>query len=240
MKCDKLLPIHVPAELCGERTIAEAFDYYDREPVDEAIAELKQKLHDSEMAKDDAEAANTEYREEIKTLKTENERLLNENSCKFYKDCLRVRNYEQELNATKRALWLMTAEWAEAMGLASCNIANKFTSRENFEVGDDYRNKTIKKYRHRQVVFYKYADYCRAKAENPQNPQARNKKPLRRDVIRGERIDEDCKRAHVTVEYGKCLCYGLLDNAENTLDKCKKCKAYVWNDDDVNGIKEAK
>lgn len=138
-----------------------------------------------------------------------------------------------------RALWLMTAEWAEAMGLASCNIANKFMSREKFEVGEDYREKTIKKYRHRQVVFYKYADYCRAKAENPQNPQARNKKPLRRDVIRGERLDEDCKLAHITVECGKCLCYGLLDNAENTLDKCKKCKAYVWNDKDVIGIKEA-
>lgn len=65
----------------------------------------------------------------------------------------------------KRALWLMTAEWAEAMGLASCNIAAKFMSRENFEVSDDYRNKTIKMYRHRQVVFYKYADYCRQKAE---------------------------------------------------------------------------
>jgi len=59
----------------------------------------------------------------------------------------------------------MTAEWAEAMGLASCNIAAKFMSRENFEVGDDYRQKTIKKYKHRQVVFCKYADYCRNKAK---------------------------------------------------------------------------
>ena len=66
---------------------------------------------------------------------------------------------------SQRALWLMTAEWAEAMGLASCNIASKFMSRERFEVSEDYRNKTIKKYRHRQVVFYKYADYCRQKAE---------------------------------------------------------------------------
>lgn len=72
---------------------------------------------------------------------------------------------KREHKATKRAMWLMTAEWAEAMGLASCNIANKFMSRENFEVSDDYRNNTVKKYRHRQVVFYKYADYCRKKAE---------------------------------------------------------------------------
>ena len=66
---------------------------------------------------------------------------------------------------SQRALWLMTAEWADAMGLASCNIVSKFMSRERFEVSEDYRNKTIKKYRHRQVVFYKYADYCRQKAE---------------------------------------------------------------------------
>ena len=71
----------------------------------------------------------------------------------------------RENRRLKRALWLMTAEWAEAMGLASCNIAAKFMSRENFEVSDDYRKKTIKKYRHRQVVFYKYADYCRQKTE---------------------------------------------------------------------------
>lgn len=73
-----------------------------------------------------------------------------------------------EIAKLKRALWLMTAEWSEAMGLASCNIANKFMSRENFEVGDDYRNNTVKKYRHRQVVFYKYAEYCRKKAEAKQ------------------------------------------------------------------------
>ena len=72
---------------------------------------------------------------------------------------------DKEIHRLNRDLWLMTAEWAEAMGLASCNIANKFMSRENFEVSDDYRNKTIKRHRHRQVVFCKYADYCRKKAE---------------------------------------------------------------------------
>jgi len=72
---------------------------------------------------------------------------------------------DKEIKRLEHALWLMTAEWADAMGLASCNIASKFMSRENFEVSDDYRNKTIKKYRHRQVVFCKYADYCRQKAE---------------------------------------------------------------------------
>ena len=101
----------------------------------------------------------------IKELKKEIER------CQRYHDAEAVKwlavtaKTETENHKLKRALWLMTAEWAEAMGLASCNIANKFTSRENFEVGDDYRNNTFKKYRHRQVVFYKYADYCRRKAE---------------------------------------------------------------------------
>lgn len=75
---------------------------------------------------------------------------------------------KEEIAKLKRALWIMTAEWSEAMGLASCNIANKFMSRENFEVSDDYRNNTVKKHRHRQVVFYKYAEYCRKKAEAKQ------------------------------------------------------------------------
>ena len=45
-KCDELKAYHVPAEIAGGVVLAEAFDYYDREPVDEAIAELKQKLQD--------------------------------------------------------------------------------------------------------------------------------------------------------------------------------------------------
>lgn len=86
-------------------------------------------------------------------------------------ESLKASHYAESVDAgmrerrLRRALWNMTAEWADAMGLASCNIAAKFRSREQFEVSDDYRNKTIKKYKHRQVVFCKYADYCRAKAE---------------------------------------------------------------------------
>ena len=129
-----------------------------KEDVDEAIAELKQKLHDAEMAKDDAEAANTEYRIENEKLKAENESI-GKALMTFEKVAA------AKLRATRRALWIMTAEWADAMCLASCNIANKYMSRDRFEVGEDYREKTIRKYRHRQVVFAKYADYCRAKAE---------------------------------------------------------------------------
>ena len=71
-----------------------------------------------------------------------------------------------ELRASRHALWLMTAEWADAMGLASCNIAIKLSVKERFFYNDEAnREKDIKKYRHRQVIFYKYADYCRKKAE---------------------------------------------------------------------------
>lgn len=71
-----------------------------------------------------------------------------------------------ENHGLKRALWLMTAEWAEGMGLASCNIAIKLSFKERFFYHDEAnREKDIKKYKHRQVVFYKYADYCRAMAE---------------------------------------------------------------------------
>lgn len=116
MKCDKLLPIHVPAELCGERTLAEAFDYYDREPVDEAIDELKQKLHDAEMAKDDAEAANAEYREDVSKLKAENERLNRELEHVKNGDCINTcdvveKHVKEELKA-KRALWMARAKRA--------------------------------------------------------------------------------------------------------------------------------
>lgn len=66
----------------------------------------------------------------------------------------------------KRAMWLMTAEWAEAMGLASCNIAIKLSYKERFFYNDEAnRENDIRKYKHRQVVFYRYSDYCRAKAE---------------------------------------------------------------------------
>lgn len=91
MKCDELKSIHVPEEnFCG--VVEKAFDYYETEPVDAAIAELKQKLHDAEMMADLAEAANTEYRlhpgqtevspyyvqvpqSEYKSLKRENQQL---------------------------------------------------------------------------------------------------------------------------------------------------------------------
>lgn len=113
MKCDELkyeylgkMMSHFP---CSTLVIRKQF-------VDAAIAELKQKIHDAEMAKDDAEAANTEYREDIRKLKAENERLRADNerlekecSCKFYKDCLRVLMLKREKQQALRSLWMARA-----------------------------------------------------------------------------------------------------------------------------------
>lgn len=75
-------------------------------------------------------------------------------------------NLDVENRTLKRSLWLMTAEWADANGLAACNIAIKLSNKERFFYHDEAnREKDIKKYRHRQVVFYRYGEYCRAKAE---------------------------------------------------------------------------
>jgi len=30
-----------------------------------------------------------------------------------------------------------------------------------------------------------------------------------------------------------CVCFGLQDNDENLLQKCKKCKALVWNAEEL-------
>lgn len=149
MKCDELKPL--------------VFSIADLAYVDEIrVTKNFQNPHDHAVYK----AAEVDAA--IAELKRENESLVK--CCKEYDSRQRIDerikfNNAKQLRSTKRALWLMTAEWAEAMGLASCNIAIKFMSQENFQVSDDYRNKTIKKYRHRQVVFYKYADYCRQKAE---------------------------------------------------------------------------
>lgn len=108
---------------------------------------------------DEVDAVLAEKDNEIEKLKAELE-------------SLKASHYTESVDAgmenrrLKRALWLMTAEWAEGMGLASCNIAIKLSFKERFFYQDEAnREKDIKKYKHRQVVFYKYSDYCRAKAE---------------------------------------------------------------------------
>ena len=83
MKCDELKDYDImDVEAYDDKRLEESESgkiqvtrVYMKHDVDSAIAELKQKLHDAEMVKDDAEAANTEYREDIRKLKAENESL---------------------------------------------------------------------------------------------------------------------------------------------------------------------
>lgn len=109
--------------------------------------------------KKDVDAVITEKNKEIAELK----KMLEDVQASAYAESVDAGMRERRLN---RALWLMTAEWAEGMGLASCNIAIKLSFKERFFYHDEAnREKDIKKYKHRQVIFYKYADYCRSKAE---------------------------------------------------------------------------
>ena len=84
-----------------------------KEDVYAAIAELKQALHDAEMAKDDAEAANTEYRLDIDKLKAENAEL--KFKLKKINDNFAIKAklvYERHERHTLRALWLSRADRA--------------------------------------------------------------------------------------------------------------------------------
>ena len=65
---------------------------------------------------------------------------------------------------------------------------------------------------------------------------------INRAKLRGKKLDDDCKFANVVTEADLRVCYGLIDNAENLLPKCQKCKALVWNAEKMilERMKEAK
>lgn len=161
MLCDEL-KVYVPQDgpwgLEPEEggKLVEEETCYLKSDVDAAIDELKTEHH-----KERDEYISMVYSREqtIKELKQK----LEDVQASAYAESV---DAGMENRRLKRALWLMTAEWAEGMGLASCNIAIKLSVKERFFYHDEAnREKDIKKYRHRQVVFYKYADYCRKKAE---------------------------------------------------------------------------
>ena len=57
---------------------------------------------------------------------------------------------------------------------------------------------------------------------------------INRSLIRGKKIDDDCKTAKVCTEFDKdtkyCFCYGIVDlRYDEYIDKCKNCKACVRN-----------
>ena len=153
MKCDELKAKSVTLD--GEPNI------YKKSDVDAAIAELKQKLHDAEMAKDDAEAANTEYREDIRKLKAENERLntrLSESAMKVYK---------HHNKQTLRALWLARAKRAadRARIFYFCDMETELDI-EGFSY-DSQKKKGHKKLAARlwRIIWLKVERKCRSKAE---------------------------------------------------------------------------
>ena len=49
---------------------------------------------------------------------------------------------------------------------------------------------------------------------------------INRAKLRGTRLDEDCKIANTTTEADLCVCFGLIDNAENLLKNAKS--AMLW------------
>ncbi len=178
MKCDELQQVENPIEWGL---------YYDKPEVDAAIAELKAENERLNNALDKERSETIKYMDELCNAKNEIERLtIDKRNAELRADVadatiaklnaklesVQASTYVDSVDAgmrerrLKRDLWLMTAEWAEGMGLASCNIAIKLSFKERFFYHDEAnREKDIKKYKHRQVVFYKYADYCRAKAE---------------------------------------------------------------------------
>lgn len=105
---------------CDELKVYDLVDIQDyrgkvclKSEVDEAIAELKQKLHDAEMAKDDAEAANTEYRIDIEKLKAENERLKAEKDGLFWLTL--CRDIVTVLGNTPDYFYVAAKAWIEKM-----------------------------------------------------------------------------------------------------------------------------
>lgn len=65
---------------------------------------------------------------------------------------------------------------------------------------------------------------------------------INRAKLRGKKLDDDCKFANVVTEADLRVCHGLIDNAENLLPKCQKCKALVWNAEEliIKRMNEAK
>ena len=60
-------------------------------------------------------------------------------------------------------------------------------------------------------------------------------KTVNRAILRGKKLDADCKKASITInEYGpqdnRLFCYGLVDcSTESYLEKCINCGAFIDN-----------
>ena len=60
-------------------------------------------------------------------------------------------------------------------------------------------------------------------------------KMVNRAILRGEKLDDDCKKANTIInEYGpqdnRLFCYGLVDcSTKSYLEKCINCGAFIDN-----------
>lgn len=118
MKCENLDKLSADSDEFGNVVLNynEGGNLYDANEVDENLDKLKKEIRLAEMAKDDDEAANTEYREDIRKLKAENERLVK--CCKEYDSRQRIDenkkfNAIQQLRKMKRTLWISRAAYAK-------------------------------------------------------------------------------------------------------------------------------
>lgn len=177
MLCDELkaYTLFTTSSLSGQRV-------YLTNKVDEAIAELKEKLHDAEMAKDDAECANTEYREDIKKLKAqfnplyeELKRVKDENAELKFKlkkidDNFAIKAklvYERHERQTIRALWLARADRAKDRAMTCNDFAYLGdTEREiNMALARTWMKCRMLKPSEWSKVWHKVEKLCMAKAE---------------------------------------------------------------------------
>ena len=159
MKCDELKAHKADVYIPVYGSIADA-EVYLKDKVDEAIDELKQKLHDAEMAKDLAEAAETERKIDYDKLKAENERLKANlfKEKRYAKLFLDERDYaEGQLRATRRALLLMCAKRADAEALVEHRLADLLLKGQTWSA--------VKHHRRERDKWYGRAVRCRAKAE---------------------------------------------------------------------------
>ena len=66
-------------------------------------------------------------------------------------------------------------------------------------------------------------------------------KMVNRAILRGKKLDDDCKKANTTInEYGpqdnRVFCYGLVDcSTDSYLEKCITCVVFINNAKPIEG-----
>ncbi|MBO6063415.1 MAG: hypothetical protein J6P62_05520 [Bacteroidales bacterium] len=167
MKCDELKTYHVPAEIAGGVVLAKAFDYYKKKPVDAAIAELKQKLHDLCAQSMDVSGKTID---KVSELMAENERLKKEISDIIDGFCDSTHTHIEELRVAKRALWLdkaarANAEWGHWATIWFCDTGAILNINKSSVSQDPYRCTITRNAAEWRNLWAEVERKCRAKAE---------------------------------------------------------------------------